>query len=221
MKTIQLHGELAEKFGAEPFKLDAKTPHMITRGMISRFGNEFRKIIADGTFEFLCINSDTGEKTYAHDDMTAQMTVDADEIHLTPVPAGSGRFGQIILGIILIVVGVIANFYPGGQAASGPLISAGIAMVAGGIVQLLFAPPTINNRETERPDARASYVFNGGTNTYEQGGPVPLVYGRTKAGTTIVSAGFSVEQLAYHIRCGRRYDDPDCQPGGPRRNYRR
>jgi predicted phage tail protein len=207
MKTIYLHGELGEKFGKEPIKLEAKTPQMITRGLMSRCGDDYRKIMREGTFEFLCLKD--GQKEYIHDEMTATKVIDADEIHITPVAAGSGRFGQIILGVILIVVGAI--WYQ-------PLVAVGIAMVAGGIVQLLTPVPNLDAMSGERPDARPSFIFNGAVNVYEQGGPVPLVYGRFKAGSVIVSAGFDVERVAYNVRCGPRYDGPgaDCTRG-PRR----
>ncbi len=205
MKEIHLHGELAERFGSEPFMLDAKTPQMLTRGMICRFGNEFRKIIREGTFEFLCLKD--GKKEYIHDEMTACKVVDADEVHLTPVLAGSGRFGQIILGIVLIVVG----FYTG----QGWLVSSGVGLVVGGVVQLLTPVPSFSAMSNERPDARPSFVFNGAVNTYEQRGPVPLCYGRFKCGSVIVSAGFDVERIAFNVNVGPRYDDNDGD--GPRR----
>ena len=94
-------------------------------------------------------------------------------------------------------------------------------MIAGGVVQLLMGSPSPDTMSNERPDSRPSYVFNGAVNVYEQGGPCPLVYGRTRAGSVIVSAGFEVARLAYSQRCGRRYDagTGDCTRG-PRRPNR-
>lgn len=216
MKTIQLYGELADKFGSDPIMLDAATPQMITRGLISRFGLEFRKIISAGTFEFLCINSNTDKKLYIHDEMTAQMSVDHDEIHITPKAEGSGKFGQIIMGVVLIVVGVVITGMSFGLASpiGGAFIAAGIGMIAGGVVQLLIGSPTPDSLSNERPDSRPSYIFNGSVNTYEQGGPCPLVYGRIRAGSVIVSAGFEAARQSYNQRCGRRYNENGCD--GPR-----
>ncbi len=204
MKEITLHGEL-EKFDSDPIMLAVDNAAMMTRGLCSRFGNEFKQIIREGTFEILCINKD-GKESYIHDEMTATMFLDADEIHITPVAAGSGRFGQIILGVILIVIGVYFNI--------PVLTQAGIGLVVGGVVQLLTPVPSLNNQSNERPDSRPSFVFNGAVNVYEQGGPVPLAYGRFKCGSVIVSAGFDVERLAHNVRCRRRYEE--C-PNGPRR----
>ena len=217
MKEIHLHGELADKFGKDPIMLEVETAAMITRGLISRFGQEFREIIRNGAFEFLCLKD--SKKTYVHDEMTATMMLDADEVHITPVVEGSGKFGQIIMGVVLIVVGAVATVY--GQPWGANVSAAGIAMVAGGVVQLLMPSPSVAALSNERPDARPSFVFNGAVNVYEQGGPVPLVYGRFKAGSVIVSAGFDVERIGYNVRCGRRYDDdPAGCPDGPRRGDR-
>jgi len=207
MKEITLHGELAEKFSKDPIMLEVDSAVMATRGLISRFGNEYREIMRNGTFEFLCIKD--GEKSYVHDEMTATMFLDADEIHITPVAEGSGRFGQIILGVILIVV----NFY---TIQHPYLYQVGIGLIVGGVAQLLMAPPNVAALENERPDSKPSFVFNGAVNVFEQGGPVPLVYGRFKAGSVIISAGFDVERIAYNVRCRRRYDECD----GPRRGGR-
>ena len=215
MKTIHLHGELAEKFGAEPIELEVATAAMMTRGLISRFGNEFRQIVREGTFELLCIKGE--KKTYVHNEMTATMYLDADEIHFTPVAAGSGRFGQIIVGIVLIVVGTIFTVFTAGFSAG--MVAAGIGMVAGGVVQLLTPVPDVGSLANERPDSAPSFLFNGAVNVYEQGGPVPLVYGRFKAGSVIVSAGFSTERMAFNVRAGRGYDE-NGNPTGPRRGGR-
>lgn len=206
MKEVYLHGQLGNKYGKDPIDIDAQTAALITKGLICRFGSEFKNIIRTGTFEFVCIKNKA--KTYVHDSLTAQMVIDADEIHITPVPKGSGKLGQIILGTILIVVGLVTNVTE--------ITAAGVAMVAGGVVQLLTPVPNFEALSNERPDARPSFLFNGAVNVFEQGGPVPLCYGRFKCGTVIVSAGFSVEQLPFNIV---NYPDYVNTPDGPRRPY--
>ena len=160
IKTIQLHGALANKYSADPIQIDADTPHLITSGLICMFGPEFKQDVREGVFEFLCTNTENGTKEYIHDELTAGKVVDCDRIDFTPVPAGSGRFGQIIIGIVLIVVGVVAGMYPGGQAASPYLINAGVAMLIGGIIQLIMAVPIADTLENERPENMPSFVFN-------------------------------------------------------------
>lgn len=206
MKTVYLHGELAKKYGDEAIELDVANPHMLVRALCSRFGPEFKNYFKETWFKFLIKEND--KETYITDDVGAVRKIEEDaEIHITPVVEGSGRFGQIILGVILIVVGVYFQ--------QPWLWQAGVGLVVGGVAQLLMPTPKIDDYGgNERPENRASFVFNGPVNVYEQGGPVPLVYGRTKAGSVVISAGFDIEQIPYH-----RNQYPD-YPDGPRRGNR-
>ena len=48
----------------------------------------------------------------------------------------------------------------------------------------------------EAADKKQSYLFNGGVNSIEQGGGVPLIFGQTRAGSTVISAGIKSEIIA-------------------------
>lgn len=77
------------------------------------------------------------------------------------IEGASGRTGQIILGVVLIVVGVIFTLYP--FAAYGPsLIVSGVGIILGA----LLTPSA--QKQQEKPDERASFVFNGPVNTMGQ-----------------------------------------------------
>lgn len=49
--------------------------------------------------------------------------------------------------------------------------------------------------DRDRPDQRPSFIFRGPTNVIEQGTPVPLVYGKMRTGSVVVSAGIISEEL--------------------------
>jgi predicted phage tail protein len=206
MKEVHLHGELAKKYGSDPIMLDVATPHMIAKALCSRFGPEFKQYFKETYFKFVVKEDD--KETYIADEMGAVRQMEEDAVvHITPVVEGSGRFGQIILGIILIVVGVYFQ--------QPWLWQAGVGLVVGGVAQLLMPTPKIDDYgANERAENKASFVFNGAVNVYEQGGPVPLCYGRIKAGSVVISAGFDIEQIPYHRR-----QFPD-YPDGPRRPNR-
>lgn len=91
-----------------------------------------------------------------------------DVIRIAPVIMGSKNGGvfSIILGVVLVIVGVLGSTY--GQAFGGGvwgpvLTKMGIAMIAGGVVQLLTPVPkgTKNKSVANEP----SYSFNGAVNT--------------------------------------------------------
>jgi Phage-related protein, tail component len=109
-------------------------------------------------------------------------------IRISPVVRGSKRAGvlQTIIGIVLIVV----SFWTGGAT-----LSAGIAMVAGGVVQMLSPQPKLG-KSADSADNQASYVFNGPINTSAQGGCVPVAYGRVRVGSAIISAGMQAQDYS-------------------------
>jgi hypothetical protein len=76
-------------------------------------------------------------------------------------------------------------------------MGAGIAMIAGGVVQLLTPVP----KGMSAKDASAntpSYNFNGPVNTEAQGHPVPLFYGGPMTvGSAVASAGIDTVDTAY------------------------
>jgi predicted phage tail protein len=121
-----------------------------------------------------------------------------EDIRIAPILQGSKNSGifQTILGAVLIVVGVIGES-PIGQAFGGGVwgtaaLNLGIAMVAGGVIQMLS--PTQKGISTQDSAANApSYAFNGPVNTTVQGNPVPLLYGRMIVGSAVISAGIYAE----------------------------
>ncbi len=113
------------------------------------------------------------------------------EIRIVPIMEGSKRQGvlQTIVGAVLVVVGAVLSVY-GYGAAGQPVIQAGVAMMAGGIVQML-SPQNLSNSSNE--DSSTSYAFGGAVNTSAQGNPVGIGYGERLVGGAIISAGIYAE----------------------------
>lgn len=108
----------------------------------------------------------------------------------------NGGVLSVIVGAVLVFIGfAISGFSFGTLTPVGALfVSAGIAMIAGGVVQLLTPVPkgTKNKSVANEP----SYSFNGAVNTQAQGNPVPLLYGRMIVGSAVISAGINAEDYA-------------------------
>ncbi len=101
--------------------------------------------------------------------------------------AGGNSLVQGIIGVVLIVVGCILSFTP--AAAAAPyFISAGIGLVLGAICTALM---TVSNDDDD-DDQGSSYYFNGAVNTTNQGAPVPLVFGRCRVGSAVISSAIDV-----------------------------
>lgn len=119
-----------------------------------------------------------------------------NEIRIVPVIAGSKRGGilQTIVGAVLIVSGVAINYFTGGTGGNY-FIQAGIAAMAGGVIQMLSPQAKgLNGREAD--ENAPSYAFGGAVNTTAAGNPVGIGYGKRRIGGAIISAGIYAEDIA-------------------------
>ncbi|MEK7891235.1 tail assembly protein [Burkholderia contaminans] len=113
-----------------------------------------------------------------------------EDIRIAPVLQGAkaGGLFQTILGGVMAAVG----YYFGWTGIGAVIGNMGVAMMAGGISQLL-APSPRGLSTKDSPQNQASYVFNGPVNTTAQGGPVPVLYGELEIGSAVASAGIYAE----------------------------
>jgi predicted phage tail protein len=186
IRTIRLYGKLGTKFGRE-FRLAVSSPAEAIQAlcqMIPGFQRELVQSKDQGVGYAVFI----GKRNLAEDELNT--LPGSQDIRIAPMLTGSKRGGifQIILGAVLVVVGIWASqaFPMLGQA----LIGAGVSMVIGGVVQLLTPQPKgLTNDRDDDP----SYTFSGSVNTQAQGHPVPLLYGRMRTGSAVISAGISTD----------------------------
>jgi predicted phage tail protein len=191
MKKIQLLGELGKKFG-KSFSMDVKNPAEAVRALCTNFP-AFKQHLLDSEKRGIAYKVLVGKEAQSVDDL--HNPAGRESIKLVPVLQGAGGGGtlSVIIGAVLIA----ASFIPFLAPISPYLMSAGIAMVIGGVVQMLTPVPTLNSdTSNNQPDNKPSYVFNGGVNTSAQGYPVPVGYGRMIVGSAVISAGIVAEELA-------------------------
>lgn len=193
MKKIHLHGELS-RFGSS-FELDVNSPAEAIRAISVQLP-AFRKAIAEG--EWHVVKGDMEEGTNLDEDRLLMGLGRVSDIHIIPAVTGSGgKFGQIILGAVLIG----AAFWTGGAslaawgAGAKAMGALGAGLVIGGVAQMLIKPPSTDFAGREAPDQRPSFLFDGPVNTSTQGLPVPLIYGEVKTGSVVISAGMTSEDF--------------------------
>lgn len=208
MPQIHLHGDLARQFGG-PFLLEVRDALEAVRALCVQVPG-FRRRLADGCFRVI-----RGSLTKGRDLEIDELSIGlgSKDLHFVPVAAGSGgRTGKIILGIGIaaaafafapaaVGVGAAAT---GGMAAEavsvlgmsisfGQIAGFGAMMALGGISQMLSSKPSSNS--TERPAQNPSFIFSGPVNAVEQGHPVPLLFGRFKGSTIVMSATMTAENI--------------------------
>jgi len=195
VRTIILHGALRERFG-ESFKLDVETPAIALRALVFQLKG-FAEMLREGTWVLVRGDLDHG------------LDIDETEIHLSfghcrefhviPYVAGSGgRGGNIIkaiTGYVLMAAGVVIGALTGNVMLGAGIFAFGLQMTINGVSGLLTHQPKANYQNRGAPDQRQSFLFNGAINSNQQGIPVPIVYGRMRVGSVVISAGLTTEAV--------------------------
>jgi predicted phage tail protein len=199
MTTVRLYGEAGRRFGrVHRFALDTFSPAEAVQALMSQFQGfgEYLMNAKDSGIGFAVF---AGKQNLREDQL--RHPVGNEDIRIAPMILGSKQGGvfQIILGVIIIAA---ATYFggptAGAEAASwyGSAMGVGIAMIAGGVVQMLTPTPK-GIAAKDKPENIPSYSFNGPINTQAQGNPVPLLYGRLKVGSAVISAGIDTLDTSY------------------------
>lgn len=212
-RKVHLYGAL-KKYGPV-IEMNIATPVQAFRALMTNFP-ETRKIVADGAFKIVVGDRHKGRQL-SEDELNFHGRKD---LHIIPVMKGGGGGGRgvakIVVGAAIIaaawwmapeLVGASITGEAGLGAAWGTevgfagitygnIAGVGVSMALSGAFQALSPTPKAASYESrESPDQRASFLYNGPVNTVEQGATIPLVYGRMRTGSVLVSAGLSVEQI--------------------------
>lgn len=198
-RKIILEGELAKKFGRE-HDLAVNSPAEAIRALCANHP-EFYAFVAASE------QRNVGYKVILDDSIMEDPKYIplpfSNTMQIVPVIGGakSGIVG-VVLGAALLASSFFLPTAPliGFLGASSPTLAGlafglGASMVLGGVSQIL-APAQKSNvgqGESERPENKPSYNFNGPINTTSQGMPVPVGYGRMRVGSAVISAGITAD----------------------------
>ncbi len=214
MRQVFLYGELATVYGPS-FTIRANTIGAAMRLLEANFPGKFFKRIMQGTYRVVAGKSFEDEKAIQFDTELArsELNLGSKDLHIMPVPAGAGGGAfRVVLGIALIAAAIyfmpaaalveagLASNVAIGTATFGLTYTSvamiGASLVLGGVAQLLTPVPKAGNYGSrESADERPSFMFNGAVNMSEQGGPVAVIYGRMRTGSTTGSGGIRTEDI--------------------------
>jgi predicted phage tail protein len=209
--TIRLYGILGSRFGRQ-HRMDVSSASEAVRALCSQIRG-FESFLAHSRDKGLAYTVFYGKRNIGKDELV--LPSGNNEIRLAPVPLGAKNVGifQIVLGAVLIAasimvpgsgVGFMAAFQQGGFW--GTMAMMGASMVMGGVAQMLMAPPK-GLSSKDGPENTPNTHFNGPVNTSAQGMRVPVLHGRLRVGSAVVSAGISVTDDSYVPRSGTRRGD--------------
>lgn len=196
MKKITLYGHLAKRFGRH-HHFDVRNPAEALRALCANFAGFREHVLEHGAAGY---HVRVG-KDYRNLDGLSY-PVDGT-ISIIPAVGGAGGDGQVILGAALMIAAPYMAAYAASAMAgsiastaataamtaaiTSKIQSVGVALILGGVAQMLFAAPAAQT--SEPAESTPGYAFNGPVNTVTQGNAVPVCYGKLMIGSQVVSAG--------------------------------
>lgn len=215
MSTIVLHGALKREFGG-PFSFEVASPAEAFRALEANFPGRFFAAVRDGVYRIVRGDRKKG-LALGPDQLT--FGLGSADLHIIPLARGSAGSQRskggvkAVIGVAMMAVAIVATegaasallagsfkefgtlMGAGGLLSWGTVASYGLSMTLAGVSAMLSPQPKA--QDLQPVDQRQSYLFNGPVNLTEQGGAVPLIYGRCRVGSTTISAGIDVEQVPY------------------------
>lgn len=183
MKTITLGGVLGERFGTE-FRLDVKNAREACRALAQMIAG-FEKFMLEAHTNGIKFAVWHGNTNIGYEEL--DFSTGAEEILIEPIIGGAKEgMLQAIIGAVLVVVGVVLLYIPGGQAFAPSMIGAGLGLMIGGVMTMLM--PKANTEDQNSDGNKANKGFGGAVTTVAQGNPVPILYGERGVGGFLISA---------------------------------
>ncbi len=185
MTKVILHGILAKEFNKN-FDLAIARPKEVFDAISCVYANFRNRVVElhnQGIHFVLLID---GKKITNIEEMSVPLKDQV--INIVPLICGHGIVAGVV-GAIATVAGSIGSalagigaFLASGTAAAN--LAMGIAMMG---IQMLLAPkPEMNRPESTVNSTKQSFLFASKANTSEQGIPVPVGYGRLRAGSAVI-----------------------------------
>lgn len=202
LRDIHLGGQLGKKYGCV-HRFDIATPAEAVRALEANHPGFLDELLSLGRrgYGYRVLHG-KGFKSGLND---AGQLADpiSGPIKIVPAISGAkrGGVGQILAAIAMVVAAI---YLPGALTGivgektatliGSSLMSTGIAMGLGGVIQLLS--PQQKSGTPEEDKKNPSYVFDGPVNTMAQGHPVPVGYGELIVGSAVISASIRSNEEA-------------------------
>lgn len=194
MINVKLYGKLKKKFG-ESYELNASDARECIRALSVQLP-DFNEVMFDSDVRLVWGDLKSNREL---DEETLSLKIENKELHIIPSAAGAGgNTGKIIAGAALIGA---SFFVPGAGIAGISALSATTVAVVGtslmltGVAQSLAPQATSDYESQQKPDQRASYLFDGPVNRAGEGIAIPIIIGEVLTGSIVVSSGLDAEQL--------------------------
>ena len=201
LRKVKLYGKLAKFVGKRVLEADVHNAAEAVRFLVVNWPG-LEQHMAKQYYKL-----EVGSSALALDEIG--YPIGSDDISITPVVAGAGNVGRIVLGAALIGLAIttggaslglsgfaaeagVATWAAGGAgwAMAGNI---GLLLVLSGVAGLLTPVPKTPKSEE---DPHNSFSFSGIQQTSRAGTAVPVCYGEILTGSVVISAEIDVSEQA-------------------------
>lgn len=195
---ITLHGKLADIVQKETWELDVCSGAEAIHAINSQSDEKLRKyFLSQEKKDFRYDVLINGKKTKNNGDLSYnELSMPRNNIETIDfIPATEGAGGDWLL----FSIGLMGMGLAGNQMS----FMASMALFAQGLANLLSKPPAlpeprqISNPTSDPSQLANSYLFNGPVNVINEGGPVPIGYGRVMVGSQVIMTAYEVKKLLF------------------------
>ena len=196
MAEVTLHGKLAEAAGNDKWSLKVKSVAEAMHAINTQTNESLRKHFlkrenAYGRYRVIVNGEDVAQITDLKFNEITLEREDFKKVDIIPVLEGS------FLGILGILLGGAGMLF----ATTPMAFMTGLMLLTQGISTMMAKPPEmpeqrqITNPSSDPTALANSYLFNGPVNVINDGGPVPLGYGRLIVGTQVIMSAYDVRYV--------------------------
>ena len=199
LRKVKLYGKLAKFVGHRVLEADVHNAAEAVKFLVANWP-ALEQHMAKQYYKL-----EVGSSALALDEIA--YPIGSEDISITPVIAGAGNVGRIVLGAALITAAVMTG---GGlsvlsapvfsTSATGATVFGGWSVVAGKVGMLLvlsgvagLLTPVPKTPKSEE-DPQNSFSFSGIQQTSRAGTAVPVCYGEILTGSVVISAEIDVSE---------------------------
>lgn len=180
-RNVYLQGELAHRFG-EKLVLNVPTLSDLFK-LLHANDPSFRHYLVECHEKGVGFACEVADRELLEEDGFEPL--EEGDLFVTPVPAGSKSGGAKILAALVIVAFLLTG--PGGALADKAFLGItesltygqvlgglAVSLALSGVQQLMLPDPATDSAGPK------SYLFDGGATNFQEGDPIPLLYGELR-----------------------------------------
>ena len=195
LTKVNFHGNLGKRLGKNSWKLAVSSVKEAFHAVNVLTERKLSKILLEDhekklKYQVKINNKPIDSSSFDINDLSTILNSELcintkiEKIDIIPLLEGSG--GKV-MGAIMTIVGIVLLFTP--------YAAAGVALITAGVSVMMMKPPKFDDfREIEEGKKKVSYLFDGPTNAANEGGPVPIGYGRLLVGSQVIQTSMEVIQ---------------------------